>query len=108
MESANIIKQDLAKKNISDIKIIKHDNIGEIIPEHYEIKIGNETVVFLYKTIACYSYNTIKVNKKNINIATIDTMLGLYLAFLYADRDYYDLNEYLYCNTYLLFKLKID
>ena len=101
LESANIIKQDLAKKNISDIKIIKHDNIGEIIPEHYEIKIGNETVVFLYKTIACYSYNTIKVNKKNINIATIDTMLSLYLAFLYADRDYYDPKRILCIAQYL-------
>ena len=109
LESANIIKNDLAKKNILDIKIIRHDNIGEIIPEHYEVKIGNETVIFLYKTIACYSYNTITVNKKNINIATIDTMLSLYLAFLYADREYYDPKRILVLhNTYLLFKLKID
>ena len=106
LQSANIIKNELAKKNILDIKIIRHEAIGEIIPEHYELKIGNETVVFLYKTIACYSYNTIKVRNKNINIATIDTMLSLYLAFIYANRDYYDPKRIL-CIAQYLFIIQI-
>ena len=106
LKSANIIKKDLNNKNITDVKIIKHDQIGEIIPEHYEIKIGNETIVFLYKTIACYSYNTIKVKNKNINIATIDTMLSLYLAFIYANRDYYDPKRIL-CIAQYLFIIQI-
>ena len=106
LKSANIIKKDLNKKYILDVKIIKHDQIGEIIPEHYEIKIGNETIVFLYKTIACYSYNTIKVKNKNINIATIDTMLSLYLAFIYANRDYYDPKRIL-CIAQYLFIIQI-
>jgi hypothetical protein len=106
LQSANIIKKDLREKNISNVKIIKHDQIGEIIPEHYEIKIDNETIVFLYKTIACYSYNTIKVKNKNINIATIDTMLSLYLAFLYANREYYDPKRIL-CIAQYLFIIQI-
>ena len=106
LKSANIIKKDLNNKKIFDVKIIKHDQIGEIIPEHYEIKIGNETIVFLYKTIACYSYNTIKVHNKNINIATIDTMLSLYLAFIYANRDYYDPKRIL-CIAQYLFIIQI-
>jgi hypothetical protein len=106
LQSANIIKNELTKKNISNIKIIRHEAIGEIIPEHYEIKIGIETVVFLYKTIACYSYNTIKVKNKNINIATIDTMLSLYLAFIYANRDYYDPKRIL-CVAQYLFIIQI-
>jgi hypothetical protein len=106
LKSANIIKKDLNNKNILDVKIIKHDQIGEIIPEHYEIKIGNETIVFLYQTIACYSYNTIKVKNKNINIATIDTMLSLYLAFIYANRDYYDPKRIL-CIAQYLFIIQI-
>jgi len=31
----------------------------------------------------------IVVDKKNVRVATIDTMLSFYLAFLYADVDYY-------------------
>lgn len=106
LQSANIIKNELTKKNILDVKIIRHEAIDEIIPEHYEVKIDNETIVFLYKTIACYSYNTIKVRNKNINIATIDTMLSLYLAFIYANREYYDPKRIL-CIAQYLFNIQI-
>jgi hypothetical protein len=44
--------------------------------------------------VACYSFNTIKEdddsNTTKVRIATIDTMLSLYLAFLYANKPYYD------------------
>ena len=47
----------------------------------------------IYKTIACHSYNVLNIGNQKVKIATIDTMLSFYLAFLYADKPYY--NEFL-------------
>jgi hypothetical protein len=88
--TAQIVKERLKDINIKNVKLIKRDAIGELVPEHYEIKLGNDTVVFIYKPIACHSYNTINSKGQKIKVATIDTMLSFYLAFLYADKPYYN------------------
>ena len=75
--------------------------IGENIPLHYEIIIGYDTVCFIYEPIACHSYNKIKVQDKIVNVATIDTMLSFYLAFLFTNRDYYDHDRILCMSQYL-------
>jgi len=91
--TAQIIKERLKDINIKNAKIIKRQPVGEVIPEHYEVKIGSDTVVFIYKPIACHSYNILNIKGQKVKIATIDTMLSFYLAFLYADKPYY--NEFL-------------
>jgi hypothetical protein len=91
--TAQIVKERLKDIGITNTKIIKRDPVGEIIPEHYEIKIDNDTVAFIYKPIACHSYNTLNIHGDKVKIATIDTMLSFYLAFLYTNRPYY--NEFL-------------
>jgi len=88
--TAEIVKERLKDIGIKNTKIIKREPIGEVIPLHYEIKIGNETVAFIYKPIACHSYNVINISGQKVKIATIDTMLSFYLAFLYADKPYYN------------------
>ena len=98
--SENIINA-LNKKGILDTKLYRKEGVGEIIPVHYEIRVGNESVVFVYKPNACHSYNKITVNNKNIKIATIDTMLSFYLAFIYANRQYYDIHRILCMAEYL-------
>jgi len=98
--SENIVKQ-LNKAGIKDTKIYKKTGIGEIISTHYEIRVGNETVAFVYKPLACHSYNIIKFNNKDVKIATIDTMLSFYLAFIYTNRQYYDIHRILCIAQYL-------
>ena len=88
--TAEIVKERLKDIGIKNTKIVKREPIGEVIPLHYEIKIGNETVAFIYKPIACHSYNVINISGQKVKIATIDTMLSFYLAFLYADKPYYN------------------
>jgi len=100
----NIVNQ-LESKGIKKISIVKKTGVGEIISEHYEIIINKDTVAFIYKPLACHSYNVIHINNKNIRIATIDTMLSFYLAFLYANREYYDTNRIL-CMSQYLFKVQ--
>jgi hypothetical protein len=91
--SAEIVKKRLNDIGVKNVNIIKRAAAGEIVPIHYEIQIGRDSVAFVYKPIACHSYNKVMVQGKKVKIATIDTMLSFYLAFLYADRPYY--NAYL-------------
>ena len=62
---------DRSIKN-KNVKILKRSPVGEIVPEHYEIKVGKNTIAFIYKPIACHSYNTITNGKTKIKIATGD------------------------------------
>lgn len=98
---ATILKDALHENRIRHVKLIQHTSIGEVVPEHIEVVAENETVAYIYRPISCHSYNTITVDKKEVNIATIDTMLSFYLAFLYADKKYYDKNRILCMSAYL-------
>jgi len=90
LKTATILKERLEDIGIKTVKIVKQDAIGEIIAPHYQIMIGKDTVAFIYEPIACHSYNEIHIKGDKIKIATIDTMLSFYLAFLYSARKYYD------------------
>lgn len=98
---ATILKDALQENHIRRVKLIQHTSIGEVVPQHIEVIAENETVAYIYRPISCHSYNTITVDKKEVNIATIDTMLSFYLAFLYADKKYYDKNRILCMSAYL-------
>ena len=100
----NIIKA-LEKINIANIKLIVHSEIEEFISKHYEIQINNQPIVFTYEPIACHSYNIIQINKQNIRVATINTMLNLYLTFIYLNRPYYNVERIL-CIIQYLFNLQ--
>jgi len=103
--TAEIVKERLEDIGLKGVKIVKKPAIGEIVAPHYEIRVGPDTVAFIYQPIACHSYNVIKIHGSTIKIATIDTMLSFYLAFLYAARDYYDPDRIL-CMAQYLFKVQ--
>jgi hypothetical protein len=106
-KTAEIIKERLGDNGIKKVKIIKQPAIGEIVPEHYEVKIKNDSVLFIYKPIGCHSYNILVVNGTKIKVATIDTMLSLYLAFLYANKPYYNqFIERILCMSKFLFDVQ--
>ena len=86
---ANLVILQLKEHGFSKLKVIFYDAIGEVVPEHYEIRVGNDTVAFVYKPIACHNYNELHLEGKKVRVATIDTMLSFYLAFLYTDHEYF-------------------
>ena len=100
--SANIIKERLQDEGFHNVKVHKNKGFGEIIAPHYDITVGDDTVAFIYEPLACHSYNVIRIKGRKVNVATIDTMLSFYLAFLYADRAYYD-HDRIYCMAQYLF-----
>ena len=114
------VVRELTKHKYTDVKYTKHAGVGEVISVHYDIRVGDEVIAFLYKPLACHSYNTIRIHSsgndrrgrssggggsETIRIATIDTMLSFYLAFIYADRVYYDTNRIL-CMSQFLFDVQ--
>jgi len=105
--TAEIIKERLKDVNVKNVKILKRNPVGETVPEHYEIKVGNDSIVFIYRPIGCHSYNIIKHKGQSVKIATIDTMLSFYLAFLYTNRPYYtEFSDRILCMSKFLFEVQ--
>lgn len=101
------LKDMLNNMNIKNVKVIKHEQIGELIGVHYEVKVDIDTIAFIYKPLSCHSYNKIVEEGKTINIATIDTMLSFYLAFLYINKPYYYYDtERIICMCQYLFNVQ--
>lgn len=86
---ATILMERLEQNGYKNIQKITHDAIGEVVPESVEIRVGKDTLVFIYKPIACHNYNKIQLGKNEIKVATIDTILSFYLAFYYTTKPYY-------------------
>lgn len=105
--TAEILVERLKDIKVNNLKIIKREPVGEIIPLHYEIKVGARTVAFIYKPVACHSYNIIKIKNQTVKIATIDTMLSFYLAFLYSNRPYFtNYSNRILCMSEFLFDVQ--
>jgi hypothetical protein len=106
-KSAIIVKEKLEEVVKDKIVLIQHAELSEVIPRHIEIKIGDDSVLFMYEPIACHSYNKINVesNKNDVNVGTIDTLLSFYLAFLYSKKRYYNKDRIL-CMAMFLFNVQ--
>jgi hypothetical protein len=105
-KTATIIKDQLSKLGYDNIDIYEKPGIGEIIAPHYEILYNKQdTLAYIYKPNACHSFNIIKINNKEVKVATIDTIMSFYLAFMFTNRKYYDINR-LFCMAHFLFKLQ--
>tara|TARA_B100001027_G_C16266985_1_gene332648 strand:- start:4694 stop:6085 length:1392 start_codon:yes stop_codon:yes gene_type:complete len=98
---ADILKERLKENGYNNIKIKKHKAIGELVSKHIEIIVDGETIAFIYYPLACHSYNKIEINKKEIKVGTIDTLLSFYLAFIYANRSYHNIERLMCLSTYL-------
>jgi len=104
-KTAKAIKDALEKQDIRNIRIETKAAIPEYLSTHYEVSVGSQPVAYVYKPLACHSYNSIKVNGKIFRVATIDTMMSFYLLFLYAERPYYNPHRTL-CLCEYLFKIQ--
>ena len=100
--TATIVKEQLVAEGISGVKICRKEGVGEVVSPHYQVIVNDlDTVAFIYEPMACHNYNKITIDGSPVNIATIDTMLSLYLAFLYSKREYYNLNRLLCMSKFL-------
>ena len=105
-EHIDFLKAELKKKGYDHIKIEVREPIGHIIDIHYEIIVNDIPVCLIYKSEGCYNYNTIKREKKEVRVATIDTIMTFLLAAMYTGRPYYN-NDKLLCIAQYLFIIQI-
>lgn len=104
---ANIVVKHLEKSGFHNCSFKYHNAVGEVVPIHYEIRVGEDTVAFIYKPIACHNYNEIHLDGKMIRVGTIDTILSFYLAFLYTDNNYFSqYKNRLLCMAQFLFNVE--
>jgi hypothetical protein len=106
-KAASIIKENLIAAGFLHVNVNAKEPVGELLQEHYEVTVGKNTVCLLFKPNGCRSYNTIKVGNKDINVATIDTLLNFFLSFIYSDRPYFD-EDRIMCMAQYLFKVQME
>jgi hypothetical protein len=102
---ALIIQEKLEEQGFKNVTIVEHDSIDDVIPKHIQITVGKETIAFIFEPVACHNYNTIQIGSQEINVATIDTMLSFYLAFIYANKPYFEKDRIL-CMAHFLFEVE--
>ena len=104
---ADIVLTRLREEGYTNAKVVKHEAVGEVIPVHYEILVGPDTLALIYEPLACHNYNELVIKKRTVRVATIDTILSFYLAFLYADMDYFAYyKDRLLCMSQYLFQVE--
>lgn len=102
-----ILQDRFTTAGIKGMSVIKHDAVADIIKEHHEVRIGPDTVAFIYMPLGCQSYNILEVGTEEVKVATIDTILNFYLAFLYSPRPYYQMfTDRLLCMSEFLFEVE--
>lgn len=102
---SQLIARKLEDANMGRVSVKKRPGLWEVVPIHYEISVGEDIVAVVYETLGCHNYNKVKVGHQEIRIATFDTMLSLWLAFLYDARQ--SLNkDRIYCMSQALYNMQ--
>jgi len=99
--TAEAMKNKLKKAGFTNVRVVKIKPVGEIISESHQVRWGKERLVTIYEPLGCHSYNIRHTQHHAIKIATIDTMLSFYLAFLYAKDAGYDPERFSCMSEYL-------
>lgn len=99
-ESLDDVKVELNQNNdLRNYKIKSYSN--KFINKFYEFSFNNESLLYVFITNSCQSYNEIKKNGQIIKLANIDTMLMIYYALSFIQPPSLNINNLLvYC--YLL------
>ncbi len=102
-ETVKHLKEVLSKAGYH-VTTKEYKPIDDMILKHYSISVNHELIAFVYEPIACHSYHVIQEGNYELKIGTIYTLLCYYLAFMYANRDYFDENRLL-CLSSVLFSV---
>jgi hypothetical protein len=75
------------------------EEIGEIVPEHYVVRADGDVVAIVFKAIECHAMNLVEINKNIYRIASIDTLMTLFMPFLFISSPVIDYDMVVcYCN----------
>ena len=74
--------------SVKDFQFNRNNPSGEVVPEYIEIIYKQDSIAKMFKTLACHAYEDVHIKelKQTFRVATFETMMSLYLAFLYASN----------------------
>ena len=105
---ASRVRDALDRAGIVNINILHKLPLGDgRIGHHYEISIDDVLVCTIYVPMACYGYNSILVNDKYVNIASIDTMMFFLLALRYVSKNKYNIDRIM-CMAQFMIRMMLD
>ena len=106
-ENVKPILEDIKKKEEYTIVESTHDT--KLLCKYYCVKMENKSLLYIFETNSCQSYNKIVYKHKKYNIASIDTILSLYFSLYLINDDEFN-KELLLSYCYLLNRiiLKLD
>lgn len=84
---AKQVAQDVKRKLESDrykARIEEHEEVGEVIAKHWSVHINEKVVAVVFEALECHAVNPILINDREYRIATIDSLLTLYLPFIFV------------------------
>jgi len=89
------------KQNLNEFKFTIVSYSNKFINNFYEFKFNGESLLYVFITNSCQSYNEIKEKGLTVKLANIDTMLMIYYALSFIQPPNLNINNLLvYC--YLL------
>jgi hypothetical protein len=69
------------------VRMVEFPEIGEVIARHFVLVVDEKPLLIVFEALQCHAFNNIEIKKVNYQVATIDTMLTIYLAFVFIRAD---------------------
>ncbi len=101
------LKKNIKSINIENIVIKEIKSIYKFMKDYIELYIDNIYVGTIFELDSCMSYYDNTINKQNLKIANIDTLLHLYFSILIIDTNSFN-KTYILNLIHKLYKIIIN
>jgi len=91
---AQMVQEKLMDQGIRKVRVIKHNELAEFIPVHFEIRINNKPYTYIYEPMGCNSFNSFTSQNIQISVASIHTMFYYTYSFKYSKVPYHNVKTY--------------
>lgn len=87
LESAKAILKSW-KRSVSDLELREVNAVGELLPARVEIVQNGVPLYMAFQTVACHAYYDVRIGRKVLRMASMDTLLQMYFAMYYAHLEH--------------------
>jgi len=88
------------------VTIKKYGPYIDLLGDHVTLEVDGKPAITIYEPVACHSYHELVYGSgKKIRVATIDTILSMYLLFLYIYKMNKDAMKKLRCMAHYMYEL---
>lgn len=87
LESAKAVLK-VWKRTLSGLELREVNPVGELLPSRVEILHNGVPLYMVFQTVACHAYYDVRIGRKTMRVASMDTLLQFYFAMYYAQLEY--------------------